>query len=520
MQHFYKSATLILLTIVAAATNGWAAEPLAVPLGLAMVANSADSISLAWYKPANDNVKSYNVYVSDKADGTFTKIDSVTDRAATHRKLTPGTSYFYKVSAVNETGESAQTAAVPGFTITPMKATPFPVRVAKNMCVTLGADVVCKQVPISGKVANLVDGSDVTGCRLRKDFELKIKLTAGVPIDDAEYLMINFRTDCGQMEWSNDRFARTLKKYAIIESMDSTNGDDGKWDEVVSGTNDLLDGVIVLPNHKPKWIGLRSSYAPGEEVPKAADRRPMPSDLILCRFEVFRSAPAGTRNDYWIFTGDSLVVQDMPGGAVEGRNSFFSDLVRKQNPDRYPIVVHFGRGGQMLKDTLPAMREKIPVLSPKNGSATPTGTIVCWETGFNDVGVGGSLGLGTRLIKSYEAAKELCDTNGLIMVPVRIEFSNNYVDPATLEPTRYNVFFNTLAVNLGGVDVFGRASTPYACDPETQLPYADYWTYTRKNHATVLVKDGVHHTKAGNDGINELWADVAKRMVYLKEPKE
>jgi hypothetical protein len=72
-------------------------------------------------------------------------------------------------------------------------------------------------------------------------------------------------------------------------------------------------------------------------------------------------------------------------------------------------------------------------------------------------------------------------------------------------------------VNLGGCDVFCRESTPYACDPETQLPYADYWTYTRKNHATALVKDGVHHTKQGIDGINRLWADVADRMIYSKQ---
>ena len=34
---------------------------------------------------------------------------------------------------------------------------------------------------------------------------------------------------------------------------------------------------------------------------------------------------------------------------------------------------------------------------------------------------------------------------------------------------------------------------------------------------TVLVKDGVHHTKVGSDGINKLWADVANRMVYAKQ---
>jgi hypothetical protein len=118
------------------------------------------------------------------------------------------------------------------------------------------------------------------------------------------------------------------------------------------------------------------------------------------------------------------------------------------------------------------------------------------------------------MIKKYVAAQKMCESNGLIFVPVRIVFSTQYLNKETLEPAKYNVFFNTLAVNLGGVDVFARTSAPYACDPQTQMPYADYWTYTRKNHQTALAKDGVHHTSQGADGINLLWAEVADKMIY------
>ena len=117
---------------------------------------------------------------------------------------------------------------------------------------------------------------------------------------------------------------------------------------------------------------------------------------MLCRLDIFRSAPAGQRNDYWIFTGDSLVVQDLPGGGVEGRSAWFSDLVRKQHPDRYPIVVHAARGGEMMKDTLPRMKNALAALSPDNGTKTPTATIVCWESGFNDVGLSGGLWIGSE----------------------------------------------------------------------------------------------------------------------------
>jgi hypothetical protein len=152
-----------------------------------------------------------------------------------------------------------------------------------------------------------------------------------------------------------------------------------------------------------------------------------------------------------------------------------------------------------------------------NGTGTPTGTFLCLETGFNDVGDGGGLWQGPDFITKLSNAKMLTDSHGLFLVPVRIEFSTYGLNLDTLEPAGL-LRRHTLGANLAGVDVFARANTSYAVDPVTQLPYADYWTYTRENYATVLSSDGVHHTRAGCDGVNTLWADVADRMVYLKQP--
>jgi hypothetical protein len=503
-------------------TNSVAATPPvptvpSVPLGLAMTSNSPNSITLAWYRQPNNDATSYNVFFSDKPDGTYTKFTTVTERTATHDKLTPGTAYYYKVSALNANGESAQSKPAQGMTIAAWTPQPFPVKVATDMCVSHDADVISDVKPMSGKLSNLTDGSDATSCRFRKNCEIKIKLNATPSIADADYLMLHFRADGGNADWSNNHFSRTFGDYVITESADSTDGKDGTWTEVVKGKNESqMDGVIVIPNHKPKWIGIKSTTT--AKMPDANDTRLNPEDLILCRLDVFRSAPAGFRNDYWIFTGDSLVVQDLPGGPNTGRTAWFSDLIHKQHPDRYPIVVHAARGGEMMKDTLPRMKGIIAALSPPNGTSTPTATIVCWESGFNDVGVGASMGMGPRVIQSLNDALAFCQSNGLIMIPVRIEFSTGYLNKETLEPADGKVFYNTLAVDLAGVDVFARTYTPYACDPATGLPYADYWNYTRKNYAAVLnTKDGVHHTPVGSDGINILWSEVADKMVYLQK---
>lgn len=487
---------LLLAVVVPAAGLAAAVAP---PAGLAMVANSADSITLAWRRPAAE-VTSYKVLASAAKDGEYRQIAAVPGLTAVHTGLPATTTRWYRVVAVGPDGDSAPSPPAQGFTITPTPGAPFPVRVAGNMCVSLGATVVSDPPPREGRLASLVDGSDATSCLIPGPCEVRIRLDPAIAIADAAYLLLNFRSEtAGKFFISYDTVWRAPRTWTVVESLDSTDGRDGTWSEVASGTNAFIDGVISIPNHKPRWLGLRNS-----------------AELQLCRLDVFRAAPAGQRNDYWIFTGDSLVVQDFSGGNPAAHGVWFSDLVRQRHPDRYPIVVQAARGGEMLKDTLSRMRKTLPALSPANGSGTPTATIVCWETGFNDVGIGGGLWMGERIGKALGEAQDLCQEHGLVMVPVRIEFSTGYLDPASLEPKKDNIHYNTLAVNLAGVDVFCRARAPWACDPATQLPYADYWGYTRENHATALAKDGVHHTREGADGINRLWAEIAGKMVYRK----
>lgn len=476
----------------------YAADSLpAAPLGLAMTANSAESLTLNWFRGTADEATTYVVYASDAKDKDFQKVATVKERTWTEQKLKPGQTRYYKVAAVNAAGEGKQSNAAQGFTLTPSKATPFPVKIAKSMCLSLNSKIVSDVAPKVGKLAELVDGFDATSCGIEGKCEVKIQLNPQVKIDDAAYLLINFRSDMAGKDYAYNINWRALRDYVILESHDSTDGKDGTWKEIASGSNTFLDGVITIPNNRPKWIGIRNS-----------------SGFQLCRLEIFRAAPKGERNDSWIFTGDSLVVQDMMGGSPERHTVWFSDLVREKYPDRHPIVVNSSQGGEVMANTYGRLKNSLPILSPANDSGVPVGTIVCFEAGFNDVGVGGGPWMGPKIIKTLTEVQELCQKHDMILIPVRIEYSTGYLDKSTLEPTKDAIYYNTLSVNLAGVDVFAREKTPYAVDPKTQLPYADYWTYTRKNYETALAKDGVHHTKAGSDGINQLWVEAAGKMIY------
>lgn len=477
------------------------------PRGMILSNNSATSITMSWFSSPvnNDAAAGYNIYSSTTLNGTYTKIGTSTQRTYTHTGLTPGTTRYYRVSAFNVVGESAPLTSEAYFTLIPTAGADLPFLVAKNMCVSMGMPIVSTVAPSLGQLKNLNDGMDSTSCGISSAHEVRIKLNPAVSITDADYLLLNFRSDKtgnGLLSY-NDR-SRALKDYVITQSLDSTNGVDGTWTDVVTGSNLYMDGVVLIPTPstapKPKWIGVRNS-----------------GSIQLCRMEIFRAAPVGYRNDYWIFAGDSLVVQDMQGGGTTWLSVWFSDLVRQRHADRYPIVVTVALGGTVIDNLIGMMTNSLPYHAPANTSSVPSGTFLCWEIGFNNIGNAG-LYIGNTFINGLTNMQTICDGYDMLVVPVRIEFATDGLNLDTLEP-KGTFFHRTLNANLAGVDVYARASAPWSVDPATQLPYADYWTYTRQNYLTVLSSsDGVHHTREGSDGINTLWADVADKMVYFKQP--
>ena len=85
----------------------------AVPTGLSATAVSADQINLNW-SANSDSPLRYYVYRALINGGTFTLIDSVDHPGASYSStgLATSTTYYYKISAVNDVGESAQSEQV------------------------------------------------------------------------------------------------------------------------------------------------------------------------------------------------------------------------------------------------------------------------------------------------------------------------------------------------------------------------------------------------------------------------
>ncbi|QOX63706.1 S8 family serine peptidase [Anoxybacterium hadale] len=82
----------------------------AVPSGLTISVTSSSQSTLKWN--AASGAVSYDVYRASSSSGTYTKLATVTSPAYTDTGLKTASSYWYKVSASNALGTSAQSAAV------------------------------------------------------------------------------------------------------------------------------------------------------------------------------------------------------------------------------------------------------------------------------------------------------------------------------------------------------------------------------------------------------------------------
>ncbi|NIK77076.1 hypothetical protein FHS15_002201 [Paenibacillus castaneae] len=81
------------------------------PTNVSAKAESSSDIEISW--TASENATGYNVYRSDSADGSYSKVNTqlITETKFQNSDLSASTTYYYKVAAVNDAGESVLSAA-------------------------------------------------------------------------------------------------------------------------------------------------------------------------------------------------------------------------------------------------------------------------------------------------------------------------------------------------------------------------------------------------------------------------
>jgi fibronectin type 3 domain-containing protein len=118
-----QPGTAYYFTMKAGNATGWSAgstpvsgitTALAAPTGLSVTAQSSSGIAVNW--SAVSEAALYKIYRAGSSSGPFTNIAASSAASYTDTGLTAGTTYWYKVSAVNGT-EGTQSAAVSGMTL-------------------------------------------------------------------------------------------------------------------------------------------------------------------------------------------------------------------------------------------------------------------------------------------------------------------------------------------------------------------------------------------------------------------
>ncbi len=130
----------------------------ATPVGVGGVGR-ATNIEVAWAKSASADLLGYNCYRSLSSSGPYARVNTVpTDRIATltDEGLTPLTRYYYKVTAVDSSGnESSQSAAASASTNPPLHAI-FPIPMGRETPSSVALDHLYPGYPLG-----IVAGADL-----------------------------------------------------------------------------------------------------------------------------------------------------------------------------------------------------------------------------------------------------------------------------------------------------------------------------------------------------------------------
>lgn len=359
--------------------------------------------------------------------------------------------------------------------------------ISDNACLSIGKRIVADKA-----VANLDrlnDGWDSTSCTFTGPIKISIEVNAtNCP---ASKLMLNFR-NAGIFNWNDTTYS--FQSIRILTSHDSTDGLNGTWTLVKTEINQRNDRVLVFTNNKPRWVMVEETTA---------------ADIALARLEIFQSAPAGKRNDYWIFFGASLTQGDM--GCPTYLTYYFNDIIRRNFPNRYPIIVNQSLGGEVAQNG--AIRAQTYVF-PENPQATFFG----FEHGGNNISggrpyPGGVSTLSTAMTNLFRHA-----TNAnLCPIPGGITFRNYPDMDWANNQTLSNEMRGSLPYSENVFNPLIKRLARYAYNTNINRPIIDLYQVFKDNYATDLVADGVHQTTAGKNTMNKQWAMGASNIIYSKK---
>lgn len=376
--------------------------------------------------------------------------------------------------------------------------------VAINQCISLDKPIYCDKPALNwSNYAALSDGDDESILEVASPVTIALQVDA--QSSTADSLILHWRTQSWQNRDSN---IAALKHFEIYTSINSTNGVDGDWTFIKEGTSIYKDNFIFFPNTQPKWVKIKELET---------------DTLKLARLEVFQSAPPGKKNDIWMFFGDSQTLLCMGGGRTNYEApTRFGNQIHINNPCYYPMIINGGVGGEKATEAVIKLNQILEDMPQISFMACAYGIndvmfslppLVPYDDPIND-------NTTAIFLNAYVEILDICKANDVFPIPARIpwvHFPNHYFKDYT--DTTQDKTNGITPINLNEIDTLIKLHAPYAIDPTTNIPFADFDTWFREHRHDDLVYqfDSVHLAKVGIDRFNKVWVNTAEQIIYANK---
>ncbi|HHB78775.1 MAG TPA: HYR domain-containing protein [Saprospiraceae bacterium] len=372
--------------------------------------------------------------------------------------------------------------------------------VATNQCISLNKPVYCNQTALNwSSYSALSDGDDGTTLEVASPVTIALQVDAQTSTTDS--LILHWRAK----SWDNrDVNTASLKHYEIYTSHNSTNGVNGDWTFIQEGYSHYKDNFVFFPNNQPKWVQVRE----------------LDSDTLkLARLEVFQNAPAGKKNDIWMFYGDSQTLGAMGTGDTNYQAATrFGNQIHADHPCYYPIVLNMGKGGERATQAyvdLEQILDDLPQISfvtlayGINDVIFSVPPLVPYDDPANDVNT-------SIFLAAYATMINTCNDRGILPIPARIPWVHFPNDYSSYEDTTADHTNGITPINLHEMDSLIAQYTPYAIDTSLGIPYADFDTWFREHgdEDEVFQEDHVHLYRRGINQFNKIWVHTAEAIIY------
>jgi fibronectin type 3 domain-containing protein len=191
IQHIFLGSLIaaVLLLYCAAPSTAPVTSVPPTPLSVSATGIYMSCIRVSWVSIIN--ATSYKVFKSTSDNGTFAAVDTLAKNTYNDSGLVPGSIYFYTVSALNNLGESVQSAAVLGTTAVPGKVA------AK--C-TLATRIIVTWTPVVGATSYNVyrDTSDTGAFLFSRPMTTDTLVDSGLAAGTRYYYKITAKNNAGE----------------------------------------------------------------------------------------------------------------------------------------------------------------------------------------------------------------------------------------------------------------------------------------------------------------------------------